>query len=267
MKALILWIALVAAVGMAASMAVLRFKPASSVLKQFVSPGPLSSRHAYLGDRCESCHETAIGVTVAKCTACHANAERLLGRQPTTFHASIGECATCHVEHLGTNIRPTPLDHVELAKVGARTLARASRTDGASAATLKSLETWLRIRVPNQLDESSAREALNCAGCHATKDRHLGLFGKDCAQCHATTQWTVAEFLHPSPHSTSCAQCHQAPPSHYMMHFDMISKKIARQEDAQVAGCCGPAQVTQCYRCHQTTSWNDIRGVGYYKHH
>jgi hypothetical protein len=125
----------------------------------------------------------------------------------------------------------------------------------------------LRIRIPGQLDENSACEALNCVGCHATKDRHLGLLGKDCAQCHATNQWTIAEFRHPSPSSYDCAQCHQAPPSHYMMHFDMISKKIAGQEDAQVDGCCGPTQVNQCYRCHQTTSWNDIKGVGFYKHH
>jgi hypothetical protein len=159
------------------------------------------------------------------------------------------------------------MDHVELAKIGARTLVLASRTDDASAATLKSLKTWLRIRIPSQLDASSAREVLNCAGCHSTKDRHLGLFGKDCAQCHGMTKWTIAEFQHPSPRSTDCAQCHQAPPSHYMMHFDMVSKKIAGQEDAQVAACCGPTQVNQCYRCHQTTSWNDIRGVGYYKHH
>lgn len=267
MKRLLLWLALLAAVVTAASLAVAHFKPASSALQQFVSPGPLSPKHAYLADRCESCHETSVGVTAAKCTACHANAERLLGRQPTAFHASIRECRTCHVEHQGTNIRPIAMDHVELAKIGARTLARASRTDAGSAATLKSLETWLRIRIPGQLDESSAREALNCAGCHSTKDRHLGLFGIDCAQCHATTSWRIAEFQHPSPSSFDCAQCHQAPPSHYMMHFDMISKKIAGQEDAQVAGCCGPTQVTQCYRCHQTTSWNDIRGVGYYKHH
>jgi hypothetical protein len=103
--------------------------------------------------------------------------------------------------------------------------------------------------------------------CHQTKDRHLGLFGTDCASCHATSKWTVAEFRHPSATSQSCAQCHQAPPSHYMMHFEMVSKKIARQEDSQVAGCCGPVQVNECYRCHQTTSWNDIKGVGWYKHH
>ena len=267
MKTLLLWLVLIAAVATAATLAVARFTPASSALKQFVSPGPLSAPHAYLANRCESCHETNVGVTALKCTVCHANNERLLGRQPTAFHASIQECAACHVEHRSTNTRPVSMDHVELAKVGARTLVRASGTDAASAATLQSLRTWLRIRLPGQLDEGSAREALNCAGCHSTKDRHLGLFGADCAQCHATTGWSVAGFQHPSPRSLDCAQCHQAPGSHYMMHFDMISKKIAGQEDAQVAACCGAARVTQCYRCHQTTSWNDIRGVGYYKHH
>ena len=246
MKMLLIWLALIAVVGTAAALAVMRFTPASSALQQFVSPGPLSPGHAYLANRCASCHETTAGVTAAKCTGCHANAERLLGRQPTAFHASIRECATCHVEHQNTSIRPIAMDHVELAKIGARTLALASETDAGSASTLKSLQTWLRIRIPGQLDESSVREALDCTGCHATKDRHVGLLGKDCAQCHATTQWTIAEFRHPSPSSYNCAQCHQAPPSHYMMHFDMISKKVAGQEDAQVAECCGRTQVTQC---------------------
>ena len=267
MKTLLLWLALTAAVVTGAWLAVAHFKPASSALKRFVNPGPLSPGHAYLANRCESCHETDVGVTAAKCTGCHANDERLLGRQPTAFHASIRECRTCHVEHQGTNIRPVAMDHVELAEIGSRILARASDGDAASAAKLTLLGTWLRIRIPGQLDEISAREVLNCVGCHSTIDRHLGLFGKDCGQCHATTSWRIAEYQHPSPSSFDCAQCHQAPPSHYMMHFDMISKKIAGQEDAKVAGCCGPAQVRQCFRCHQTTSWNDIRGLGYYKHH
>jgi hypothetical protein len=99
---------------------------------------------------------------------------------------------------------------------------------------------------------------LNCAACHATKDRHFGLFGRDCAQCHATVLWTIREFRHPSPQSTDCAQCHQALPSHYMGHFHMISRKVAGKHHAQV---------NQCYLCHQTTAWNDIKGVGWYKHH
>ena len=50
----------------------------------------------------------------------------------------------------------------------------------------------------------------------------------------------------------------QAPPSHYMMHFEMVSEKVAGQEHARVE---------QCYLCHQTDAWNNIRGVGWYKHH
>ncbi len=267
MKRSIRWLVLIIA-GIAGTwFSVDHYQPASSAMKQFVSPGQLSSAHASLSNKCESCHDTGVGVTVAKCTACHANNERLLGREPTAFHANIGECSTCHIEHQGLNIRPVVMDHLALAKIGARTLVRASRTDDASAATVKSLETWLHVRNLNQIDQHSADVALNCLGCHSTKDRHLGLFGKDCAQCHTTTKWTIEGYQHPSPNSTTCAQCHQAPPSHYMMHFDMISKSIAGQEDAKVSGCCGKVEVRQCYRCHQTTVWNDIRGVGYYKHH
>ena len=63
---------------------------------------------------------------------------------------------------------------------------------------------------------------------------------------------------HPSPLSTDCNQCHQAPPSHSMMHFKMVSMKIAGVEHADVS---------QCFLCHQTNAWNDIKGVGWYKHH
>lgn len=150
------------------------------------------------------------------------------------------------------------MDHVELAKVGARTLARASRSDADSAATLKSLETWLRIRSPDQLDASTAREALNCAGCHDRRDPHFKQFGSDCAQCHALESWIVPGYQHPSSRSKECVQCHQAPPSHFMEHFSMISQKFARKEHARV---------DQCFECHNTTGWNDIVNVGFYKHH
>ena len=158
MKPLLLWLLLIVAVATASALAVVHFTAASSALQQFVSPGPLSPRHAYLGDRCASCHEATVGVTVAKCTACHANSERLLGRQPTVFHASVQECASCHIEHQPANIRPVVMDHVQLANVGARTLAHASQTDADSETTLKSLETWLHIRSPDQFDASSARD-------------------------------------------------------------------------------------------------------------
>lgn len=39
-----------------------------------------------------------------------------------------------------------------------------------------------------------------------------------------------------------------------MMHFQMVSMAVAKQPTAKV---------NQCYACHQTTSWNDIKGVGW----
>lgn len=122
----------------------------------------------------------------------------------------------------------------------------------------------LGAQAPTTMDHAAlaqigkSRQPLNCAICHATEDRHRGFFGTDCASCHAVTKWTIPEYRHPSPNSRDCAQCHLAPPSHNMMHFKMISMTVARQPGATV---------NQCYKCHQTTVWNDIRGVGWYKHH
>ena len=254
----VLWIALVIVGIAAATLALIYFTPVQIAVKRAVSPGELSPKHAYLADRCASCHDPTASVTVANCTVCHATSERLLGRQPTEFHASISECATCHIEHQGKSVRPLVMDHVELARVGARSLERASRTDADSAATLKSLEIWLRVRRPDQFGERSAREALNCAACHDRKDPHFKYFGSDCAQCHVLETWTVGGYQHPSARSQECAQCHKAPPSHLMGHFSMISQKIAHKEHARV---------DECFECHNTTSWNDIVDVGFYKHH
>ncbi len=258
MKRLAFRLLLIAALATSASLVVVHFERASSALRRLVSPGPLSARHAYLGDRCASCHQPGVGVTVTNCTACHANAERLLGRQPTAFHASVQECAACHIEHQPGNIRPLAMDHVELARIGARTLARASRGDADSAATLKSLETWFGMRGPEQFDKTSAREALNCAGCHDRRDPHFKRFGADCAQCHGLESWIVPGYRHPSSRSKECVQCHQPPPSHFMGHFSMISQKFAGKEHASV---------DECFECHNTTGWNDIVNVGFYKHH
>ena len=43
-----------------------------------------------------------------------------------------------------------------------------------------------------------------------------------------------------------------------MMHFKMISKRIASPPREQV---------NQCLRANQPNAWNDIRGVGLGKHH
>ncbi len=240
-----------------------REKTASAILspvfwQHMVSPGDLSKAHASLENNCAACHTPIAGVEASKCIVCHADNKALLQRQPTAFHANIQSCTPCHLEHRGRTARPTDMDHATLARIGLRQLEKSSKDARTQAVQIKN---WLEQT--NGVALSGAKlqrdeRALNCATCHQTKDRHLGLFGTDCAQCHTTDKWTITEFRHPSAASQSCAQCHQAPPSHYMEHFHMVSMRVAGQEHANVQ---------QCFLCHQTTSWNDIRGVGYYKHH
>lgn len=232
--------------------------PDAAAWRRKASPGPLSEAHAFLGDDCASCHTPVRGVEAAGCAVCHAENAELLGRQPTAFHAAIPSCAACHVEHQGGSRGPTSMDHAALARIG---LGAAGRAEGDARQARDRLIGWIRHarEAPPAYPSVSAEEAvLDCASCHSTKDRHAGFFGADCARCHGTEQWTIAEFRHPSPRSTGCAECHQAPPSHYMEHFAMVSAKVAAQPDARV---------DQCYVCHQTTAWNDIKGVGWYKHH
>ena len=225
--------------------------------QHMVLPGELSQPHAFLANNCAACHTPNKGVQAQNCIVCHADNKSVLARQPSAFHAEISECAACHLEHQGRIPRTTIMDHVALAQIGLRQVQNAvSPHDDKRDA----LVAWLNQSNDVPLTQQLQREEslLNCATCHQTKDRHNGLFGSDCAQCHGTTKWTLSDFRHPSSASQSCNQCHQAPPSHYMMHFQMISMKVACQPNAKV---------NQCFLCHQTTSWNDIKGVGFYKHH
>jgi hypothetical protein len=231
-----------------------------------VSPGPLSSAHSFLENNCAACHAPVKGPESARCIACHANDESLLHRQTTAFHARIGSCRECHAEHQGAGRHSTLMDHDALVRIALRP---SPRPDGRGAAEAEPLRGQLLAWI-NQEDNAGGptsqghsqltpREAaLDCAACHGTKDRHFRFFGRDCAECHRTTGWTIPEYRHPSPRSTECAQCHQQPPSHCMEHFHMVSATVARQPHARV---------DQCFLCHQTTAWNDIKGVGWYKHH
>ncbi len=225
--------------------------------QHMVLPGELSQPHAFLANNCAACHTPNKGVEAQNCIVCHADNKTVLQRQPSAFHAEISECAACHLEHQGRIPSMTKMDHVALAHIGSKQVQKAA---AAHDPQLAALVAWMKQTdaAPPAPHLQRAESQLNCATCHSTKDRHRGLFGNDCAQCHATAKWTIAAFRHPSSASQSCAQCHQAPPSHYMMHFKMVSMMTAR---------VAKAEVNQCFLCHQTTSWNDIKGVGFYKHH
>ncbi|MBR1127903.1 class III cytochrome C family protein [Bradyrhizobium iriomotense] len=219
-----------------------------------VSPGPLSAKHAFLSDRCESCHAPIKGVEAAACITCHAPSAADLAKQSTAFHAVVGgQCSGCHREHSG-DLRPIRMDHASLLQV---TMPAAGKKvlDRTSADQLRADLTEF-LGLPRS--DRPERAALDCANCHSNREPHRGLFGRECADCHGLASWKIAGFLHPSPTSKDCAQCHQAPPSHYMGHFIMMDRTIAGQERASV---------DQCFLCHRTDSFNDIKGVGWMKHH
>ena len=238
------------------------FKSAAAWQK-LVNPGPLSAAHATLEEDCAACHTPIAGAQPDKCVLCHANAEAILKRPPTAFHAHIQSCNECHLEHRGRAAPLTVMDHSALARIGLRQL-NAEDPDTESARFAQRLESWMKNgkgpldHVLGNVALSPQERSLNCRHCHGSKDRHFQLFGKDCGACHATDKWGIDGFRHPSPNSKDCSQCHQAPPSHYMMHFKMISAKVAGKPHAKVEAC---------YACHQTTSWNDIKNAGFYKHH
>jgi hypothetical protein len=202
-----------------------------------VEPGPLSPAHASLQRDCQTCHTPHKGVEPAKCIACHTGTD--FGTKASTrFHANAKQCTTCHIEH-----------------DGGASLARMDHE------ALLDPDFWrVPLRPPGagiSKTHPETTDALSCVSCHAARDRHQGLFGKDCKSCHTLADWKVAAFRHPSVNSRQCAECHKAPPSHFMMHFEMVSQRVAKER----------APVNQCVACHTTDSWNNVRKVGLYDHH
>ena len=226
--------------------------PALPAWRAAVIPGPLSAAHAFLGSRCESCHTPDRGVETAACLTCHTFAPELLAKQDTAFHATVGECAACHVEHKGDD-RPIRMDHGALLVAGA-----ARQPDPAERGSLAALERVLdeagtALGPPGAALPAKQAERLDCTTCHAAQDPHRGRFGASCQSCHTTENWAVAGWQHPSPRSTDCAQCHHAPPSHGGEHFLSTAQRVASRR---------PARIEQCYLCHQTNSFSSFRASG-----
>lgn len=262
-----LFYAVIGSLGLAAAVAVpaMMLKSGSGAVPGWIDvvmPGSLAAAHAQLGAQCEACHVPLRGVEAATCITCHAlDGTNLAAQSSTAFHLGIGACSGCHVEHRGRERRPIDMDHSVLVRAGRE------RAPPEPDSALERMRRFLvdagtdvvggPTRPGRSLPPADAGR-LVCASCHANQDPHRTLLGDKCQACHDTGTWTVAGFRHPSPRSQDCAQCHQAPPSHFMMHFEMIDRTISGQMNARV---------DQCQLCHLTDSWNNIRGVGWYKHH
>lgn len=202
-----------------------------------INPGPLSRVHQPFSGRCETCHSPHVGVEPKNCLACHRGVN-FADKPSTRFHADATQCTSCHVEHDGGGSL-TRMDH--------KALLDPSLWRGPG---------FFRLSAGGR-PEANPLNVLNCAACHSTRDPHQGFFGQNCAACHTLESWTVASFRHPPPSSRACAECHKPPKSHLMGHFEMVSRRVAGNR----------ARVDQCYACHLTDGWNNIRGRGLYDHH
>ncbi len=251
-----MWKWITIAIGVLAVLVIAGRKPElsvtrSSIWQQLASPGPLSKAHAFIGENCAACHTPVAGVMRAKCVICHANDTELVQRQPTAFHATISKCAPCHYEHVLGVQRPIHMDHAALARIG---LAELGGSDQPWKRQRARLLNWVRsgFGVPSNSGLGSEEKLLNCASCHHVQDVHKGNFGDNCALCHATKAWFIGDYVHPSPSTRQCAQCHTPSPCHYMEGCLVMMWHMAGGEGARL---------NHCYLCHKTTSWYDFRSV------
>ena len=176
----------------------------------------------------------------ATCTSCHMPYERISGAACVRCHALADRLLTQERTAFHAYVPSCVECHVEHA--------------GGSRPTHMDHDALVRLLA--ERTPAVADQALSCVACHGVEDPHGKTLGTECADCHGTETWRVPGFAHPSPRSRECARCHAAPPSHYMHHF-MMSQQWAGEH----------APVEQCFRCHQTTAWNDILNRGWIDHH
>ncbi len=163
------------------------------------------------------------------CQACHVPFRRAVD----------AKCLACHAKNAALLSRKDTAFHAE-----------------ATRCITCHIEHQGRAARISRMEHGVLNPEVGCPTCHV--DRHQTFFGDRCTECHIVDTWNVRGFRHPSPRSRLCAECHALPPSHLMMHFQMVDQGITGQRDATV---------DQCWRCHATDHWNNIIGVGIYKHH
>jgi hypothetical protein len=170
-------------------------------------------------------------------------------------HAQLsGDCQACHVPFrpvADIKCQACHTRNVEL--LDRRTTAFHAQATGCAMCHLEHRGRRARI---STMEHRLLRPDVGCAACHV--DRHQERFGDICGTCHLTETWKVAGYRHPPARSTACFECHAPPPSHWMMHFEMMDRRVTGQADATV---------DQCHRCHTTDHWNNIKGVGFFVHH
>ena len=229
------------------------------------SPGPLTAvhpqnrslqgftSHADFESECSRCHAPLLGPTADRCLACHLTVAAQLRTHSGlhSFLTGVSDCATCHSDHLGRDVRITRLNVLEFPHQEATgfTLVR-HQTD------------YDGLPIECTACHSSGGYDFNlaiCAECHVQAQSafmadHQATFGDNCLACHDGGR--VEPFDHTAffplegGHAiTPCINCHiggqfkSAPRDCYSCH---------RADDAhnQELG-------TECGACHTPSNWHE----------
>lgn len=224
---------------------------AQSVVERLITPGPLSSAHARLEARCDSCH-TSFRKTAqnGQCSACHkgVGADIATGTRYHGKHtpARTAACKSCHSEHKGRGYALIRLD-------------RAGFDHALSDYPLTGAHARVACASCHGAGSNYRGVPRDCASCHRKRDPHRGQLGAACQTCHVTAAWKpVRGFDHArtsfaltgAHRQATCIGCHAG--QHWKGLATTCSSCHAR-DDAHKG-----SRGSNCAGCHTTAAWKTV---------
>jgi len=240
-----------------------------------ISPGDLSNAHAYLEgvSNCTKCHSVGNKVTNDNCLACHPI---IRNNQATRkgYHGSVDvmgkNCYSCHNEHHGRKFRlidfnKNTFDH---RKTGFERKGVHATLD------CQKCHNPEHISDPKLKKKKSTYLGLNknCLTCH--DDYHQGKMSSNCSECHSFDNFKNPKaFDHSKTHfpllgkhkTLECKECHKVE----------VVNGITRQgfKNLKYANCNACHKDVHdnkfgqdCKKCHQETSFKDIKTGNAFDH-
>jgi hypothetical protein len=225
---------------------------AQTIMERLITPGELSSAHAKLESKCDSCHSSfRKEAQNRKCVACHkevgADISGRKGYHGKSGSARTGACKSCHSDHKGRGYALVRLN---------RSTFNHDLTDYPLAGAHKQVKCAQCHGTGNDYRGITR----SCIGCHKDDDPHRGQLGRNCQDCHTVASWKqVKAFSHTQTgfsltgaHSqATCLSCHTG------QRWKGLSGSCigCHRKDDLHRGSRG----TNCADCHTTSSWQTVR--------
>lgn len=168
-----------------------------------LSPGPLSSSHAYLETTlgCLECHSLNKGVSDLLCLDCHQEIKSRID-QREGWHGleetRQKDCLSCHTDHKGRDAKiydPDQVDHskLELALTGEHQPVECKECHQAKYQTEAVRELTIDGKRRQERTYLGLEEA--CQSCHG-KEHGPQFQDQTCTDCHTAQAWSLTKFDH-----------------------------------------------------------------------